>query len=158
MKCVMCGAKLKTYKEAHPYDIGLDRPVVIAGMELARCPQCGEEYLGLSKIEDLHKLVARNVADKKARLTAKEIRFLRSWLGFSGADFARELGVSKETVSRWERADKPTPMGRASELLLRLMVKTRSPRAKYPLRELGTEDAKPLSFRVTMNAGKWCAA
>jgi DNA-binding transcriptional regulator YiaG len=59
-------------------------------------------------MEQLHTTLAQAVATKKERLTPKEIRFLRTYLGYSSADFARKLGISLPTVSRWEREGKPT--------------------------------------------------
>ncbi|MBN2358061.1 MAG: hypothetical protein JXR83_01320 [Deltaproteobacteria bacterium] len=158
MKCVMCGTKLRAIKGAPTYDLGLDRPIVLVGADAAQCPNCGEKYVGVPQVEELHRLVAQSVANKKARLTPREIRYLRTWLGYSGAEFAREVGVTKETVCRWERVDAPAPMGRAAELLLRLMVATRSPRHSYPLKEWGADEVEPATCRVKLADGKWCEA
>ena len=54
------------------------------------------------------------------RFRGEEVRFLRKSLGWSGADFARHMGVAEETVSRWE--NDATPIGPQADRLLRLMV------------------------------------
>jgi DNA-binding transcriptional regulator YiaG len=63
-------------------------------------------------------------------LRPQEIRFLRKYLGYSGADFARVIGVSPETLSRWENG-KAEP-SRMVDLLLRYMALTRDPLTEYP--------------------------
>ena len=41
---------------------------------------------------------------KKRRLAPEEIKFLRKSLGWAGVDFAKHMGATPETVSRWETA------------------------------------------------------
>jgi len=67
------------------------------------------------------------------RLTPNEIRFLRKWLGWSGVDFAKHMGVTPETVSRWESVDNGKPMGGTAERLLRLAVAHGQPIDEYPI-------------------------
>jgi DNA-binding transcriptional regulator YiaG len=50
----------------------------------------------------LNEVLAKAIAKKPHRLTPGEIRFLRKYLGWSGKDFAQFMGVTPETVSRWE--------------------------------------------------------
>jgi hypothetical protein len=40
------------------------------------------------------------VIAKRSRLTAAEVKFLRKYLGWSGADFARHMGVAPESTGR----------------------------------------------------------
>jgi hypothetical protein len=42
------------------------------------------------------------VIHKPARLSGSEVRYLRKYLGWSGADFAGHVGVDPSTVSNWE--------------------------------------------------------
>jgi len=58
---------------------------------------------------------------------------LRKWLGWSGVDFAKHMGVTPETVSRWESVDNQKPMGGTAERLLRLAVAHGQPVDEYPI-------------------------
>lgn len=106
--------------------------VVLVGVELSRCPQCGEQAISIPHIEELHKTLAMELVHERTRLAPYEIRFLRKWLGFSGVDFARHMGVEPATVSRWESTEKPKPMGPVAERLLRMLVVHGQQVAEYP--------------------------
>ena len=48
---------------------------------------------------------------KKEQVEAKDIRDLRSKLGFTQEQFAQEVGVTWSTVNRWENErGKPSPL------------------------------------------------
>lgn len=96
--------------------------VVLVGVEVRRCPKCGEQALSIPHVEELHKTLAMELVHERTRLAPYEIRFLRKWLGLSGVDFARRMGVEPATVSRWERTENPQPMGPVAERLLRMLV------------------------------------
>ena len=158
MKCVRCSAKTTTRHERRRYDVGLDEAVILPNVRVDHCPECGEEYIGLKRIEDLHKALALAVASKPQQITPKEIRYLRTWLGYSSADFAREIGIKRETVSRWEGGKQR--MGPTAERLLRLMVLVGDRVANYHLRELATQDQHPLRpLQVELDAKRgWIAS
>ncbi|MCK5884863.1 MAG: helix-turn-helix domain-containing protein [Bacteriovoracaceae bacterium] len=123
MNCIMCGTKLEKMK-SEPYhytDCGLSK-VYLNGITIHQCPnqECGEEELVIPNIEKLHEVIATGVATQKNKLLPEEIRFLRKHLGFSGADFARKMGVSPETVTRWEKGK--VNMKEAVERLLRVLI------------------------------------
>jgi putative zinc finger/helix-turn-helix YgiT family protein len=98
---------------------------------VSRCPKCGETEVAIPRIEDLHRTIARALIQKRSRLTAPEIRFLRKYLGWSGVDFAAHMGATPETISRWEKG--AVPIGAASDRLLRLMVASKAPVEDYSL-------------------------
>lgn len=121
MKCPVCGsAELTTTHEAYKYDeCGLPN-VTLANIEIQRCGNCGEILPAIPRMAELHKAIARAVVEQHAKLSGAEVRFLRKYLGHSGADFATLIGVSRETVSRWEN-DKE-PIGGTPDRLLRVLV------------------------------------
>jgi len=107
-----------------------------------------------------HKLIAELVAGKPARLTPAEVRFLRKYLGLSGRDFAKRMGVSPETVSRWERVDEPRALAEPTEKLLRLMALVATPVEHYEpelefLDDIAQGEPTPIPLRVTASAGNW---
>jgi len=44
------------------------------GVEVSRCPQCGEYEVAIPQIEDLHHTIAQALVRKTSPLTAAEIR------------------------------------------------------------------------------------
>lgn len=137
MKCMRCGAAMRTKRgEYHYVDCGL-ADVVLGDMEISACLACDARSVAIPNVEGLHRAIAEDLAEKPEQLIPQEIRFLRKWLGFSGVDFAALVGKTPETVSRWESAAHPMAMDPAAERLLRLMVLTREPVKEYPLERLG---------------------
>lgn len=158
MKCMECGGEMKVTHRDYPYaESGLPN-VVLLGLELRACPKCGETERVMPRLAQLHRVIAEAVAEKTARLTGAEVRFLRKHLGWSGEDFASVMGVRQETVSRWETEKEP--MGVVSERLLRLMSLRLRPVEAYPnerLADVAKEDAKPVSLRLRSNKSGWRA-
>jgi len=157
--CVECGGPVKTRREKHYRypECGLPN-VVVDGVEITECRRCGETYTGIPAIEGLHRAIAAAVIYKKGRLASQEIKFLRKSLGWSGVDFAKRMGTSAETVSRWEHGR--APMGSASDRLLRLLVAKETPVTEYQvdvLAQLAGDDrpAKPARLRVARGPKGW---
>ncbi len=140
MKCGECGTVMKSRKENHRYDECGLKHVTLVALAVARCQKCGNYEVAIPRIESLHRLIARALIEKRTRLTGEEVRFLRKSLGWSGADFARHMGVSDETVSRWETA--AAPIGPQADRLLRLMVAQGRTPIRYPTERLASIDAK----------------
>jgi len=158
MKCPTCRHEMKSTREAFRYEaVGLPG-VVLADVEVRRCPNCGETSVSIPRIEDLHRVIAWDVIQKPERLTPEEVRFLRKYLGFSSADFAAHLGVAPETASRWETGAQA--MGVTADRLLRLMVATREPVKDYALQlpRVATLDPKPTRLRLRAGPSGWAAA
>jgi putative zinc finger/helix-turn-helix YgiT family protein len=130
--------------------------VVLVGVEVRRCHSCGNHELVLPRVTELHRTIAFALARKHSRLSGSEIRYLRKYLGWSGVDFARYIGVDPSTVSNWEN-DKD-PIGTSSDRLLRLMVAHGSPVEDYSLDELTKIQADrtvPIEVRVSRKAQGW---
>jgi putative zinc finger/helix-turn-helix YgiT family protein len=155
MKCFACRAGLlKVSRETVKYsDCGLST-VTLSNVEVRACGNCGEREVVLPKIEELHRLIASLVANKPARLTSAEFRFLRKYLGFSGADFARYIDVQPETLSRWENGK--TPINMSVEWLVRHMALTEKPIERYPVNPRKAPSPQPVVIRA--DDGDWTAA
>ena len=123
MKCPQCNeVELKRRRENRQYkESGLPN-VLLVNIEVSHCPKCGADLVSLPRLSELHRVIALELITKPARLMPAEVRFLRKSLGWSGADFARNLHVDASTVSRWESETRPQEMSPANELLLRLAV------------------------------------
>lgn len=156
-KCRTCNkAELTAGAETYLYtESGLPN-VVLVGVEVRRCPSCGHHELVLPRVTELHRTIAHTVIHKLARLSGAEVRYLRKYLGWSGADFARHMGVDPSTVSNWEN-DKD-PIGPTSDRLLRLMVARNGPVEDYTLEDLTkieNERTPPIEVRLSPKAKGW---
>ncbi len=107
----------------HAFDFGLDNEVLVRGVKITRCLDCGESSVGIHRLLDLHDAIAGAVARRPGSLTPREVAFLRKHMELSQTEFGEMLGgIRQETVSRWESMENPQPMGRPVELLLRILV------------------------------------
>jgi putative zinc finger/helix-turn-helix YgiT family protein len=142
MKCIQCGSAMTTRKENVPYT-ALPGTVLV-GVEVSRCANCGESEITIPAIDELNRSLAAAVIRKPSRLNGGEIRFLRSYLGYSGADFAKLIRSSPATVSRWE--GDAQPIGHHSDMLLRAFVMLDKKVESYPIGqfvEIVDKSAKP---------------
>ncbi len=155
-RCLECGAALQRTRENVKYDASGLVGITLVNLEVRRCPGCGEREVIIPAIEQLHKTLATLLAEKRARLSAPEVRFLRKYLGLSGKDLADHLGVTPETVSRWEGGS--SPIGVTADRFLRFLVLTREPVSGYPidgLKEMAVEKARPMRVGLRVDDGGW---
>lgn len=156
MKCTACGTAMKTRKESYRYDECGLKYVTLVGVQVSRCPKCDNYEISIPQVEGLHRLIARVLIEKVTRITGDEIRFLRKSLGWSGANFAKHMGVTDETVSRWE--NDAAPIGPQADRLLRLMVAQGRLTTSYPPERLTKINAKKATItrlEVESRDGQW---
>lgn len=140
MKCSMCDNKktLTTTSIVHKYkESGLDN-VILHGVKQSKCEECGEVYLNFGDIDKLHALIATSLVKKADPLSGKEIRFLRKFLGFSGAVFSKLVGYEVEHLSRIENGK--TAVQETFDRLVRALVMERLPDRQYKLQDLFLEN------------------
>lgn len=159
MKCAECGSAMKVGRENVKYDQMMSLPVTLANVEVRRCPQCGEYEVVIPRLEEVLRVLAGAIIRKPRRLTGEEVRFLRKYLGWSGADFARRMGTQPETVSRWEHGT--AAIGPQADRLLRLMVATVPPVEEYSLdllQDIGNRTpSRPDRWRLALKGEHWQA-
>jgi putative transcriptional regulator len=159
MKCLQCESPMVPRRENHHYRAsGLDG-VTLVGVEVSRCTHCGAWEVSIPRIETLHRTIALALARKPAPLDGAEIRFLRKNLGWSGIDFALYMGVTAETVSRWENGR--LKMGPPADRLLRMMVMNGQHSGHDPLEALKTirkDGPGRLKLQMRLSRGGWAAA
>jgi transcriptional regulator with XRE-family HTH domain len=102
--------------------------VTLRGVELLKCGRCGSLTPVLSKINKLMQVIAEALILKPSQLTGKEIRFLRKYIGFTGEQFGKKLGLTKEHVSRIE--NEKHRVGAQTDRLIRYLVISASPNLK----------------------------
>jgi transcriptional regulator with XRE-family HTH domain len=111
---------LKTPVQSYRYsESGLSSVYLVKSIAKTACREHGAGVI-LPKLGHLHATIAAALASKPQRLAPEEARFLRKALGWSAIDYAKRIGATPETVSRWENGK--TPIGPQSERLLRLLA------------------------------------
>gem|GEM_PF-561253 len=140
-------------------NIEVDNVVVQSGLETVRCGECGAESLRIPAGSAMLRTIALALVRMPGRPSGSEIRYLRKSLALSGKDFARVMGVSPETVSRWEN-DKDR-ISTTADRLLRLLVKTYDPEREIDYsRPVDPEDdpdkgERPKEIVITRGRGGW---
>lgn len=97
---------------------GLDNVYLTSGYEqkIVR----GETYTAVMEADDLHKAIAEHLVLRRKVLRGQEVRFLRKLLGWTQADAGDALGLSDQSVARYEK-DQGILEG-SSDRLFRLYV------------------------------------
>src|SRR5574341_20350 len=107
MRCETCNRPLQFRRKDYPYtESGLGN-VVIAGAPVYTCPLHGVQALAVAGVHALHAQIARAILGQRSLLSGPEIRFLRKYRGWNQGDLAHVLGVTRVSVSNWERGASP---------------------------------------------------
>lgn len=121
MRCPVCerAELVEKVQNYHYRECGLGN-VILTGITVRSCPECGALVPKIPRMEALHDCIAHALVKKEERLAPEEIVFLRKSLGWSGADFADNLQCDKSQVSKWENGR--VPMSKQNELLFREII------------------------------------
>src|SRR5262245_61115730 len=116
MRCAACKGRLKVAKiELRREIAGRVFTATVRGLQ---CGACGETYTEGSDGERFDLAVAN--ALMSAEPTGEAFRFLRKMAGLRAADLAPLLGVTGDTISRWETGKRP--VDRVAFALVGLLV------------------------------------
>jgi DNA-binding transcriptional regulator YiaG len=96
---------------------GLDDVYLLSGYELHQTPY--GNGVSVTDVDGLHRAIGLHLARDKKVLNGKEIRFLRKQMDLTQAELAELLGVTSQTVARWEKGEFETQA--PSELMIRLL-------------------------------------
>lgn len=119
-KCQECGSRARVRKGSYAYkESGLDN-VTLESIEFISCSKCGNEDPVISHVNELRSVIAEALISKPARLSGKELRYLRKYLELSSREFSRLIHVDPATLSRWENGD--DPIGPQSDLVVRALI------------------------------------
>lgn len=101
-KCRSCGEKaLSPVTIYYPVSLehdGRSYTFSVANLQVLKCAACQEQVL---PDESLTRIYAQ-LRTEAGLLSPTEIREKRKQLGLTQEDLANQLGVAKETISRWE--------------------------------------------------------
>lgn len=136
MECISCDnpKKLTGQRVVHRYkECGLDS-IVLDGVVVYRCDQCGEVYYDFGNQIELHSLIARLLIQKKGNLTGRELRFLRKQLGYSTEVFAKLMGYNPQSLNRIENND--DKIADQLDRSVRFMAALKDPDRNYDLHDM----------------------
>ncbi len=97
-------------------DSGLDN-VMIEGVNFVH-DDSGEECLMIPNINGLHKTIAYGIIVRRAGMSGRELRFIRTEMGMTQAELATMLHREALAISRWERGE--CPIDANAETVVRL--------------------------------------
>jgi DNA-binding transcriptional regulator YiaG len=97
---------------------GLDNVYLRSGYTIKE--RHGERYMAVKDADELHAAIALHLASRKKVLRGQEVRFLRKFLEMTQAELASELGVTDQTVARYEKGE--SSFDGPVDMLLRLLV------------------------------------
>jgi len=146
MKCYVCKKAQMTQSEQ---ERDLDGVATVVH-KILTCPKCNEVGVGVQNPAGLAKSVAHSLATLERPLTVTELVWLRKFLGASATDWAKYIGVTKNTLSTWENDHKPYPKGMRE--LIRLAAL--SPPMIWPYQERSNVKGKPQKIRLLQNPAK----
>jgi putative transcriptional regulator len=104
------GWKYGNHAERKPFHYtasGLDDVYLLSGYE-----RYETEYgsgISISDVDGLHMAIARNIVLHKKAINGKEIRFLRKQMKLSQEELGDLMGVSSQSVARWEKGEVDIP-------------------------------------------------
>lgn len=91
----------------HYTDCGLDNIYLSNGFEYEELD--GEAFLTIKNLDGLHEAIGLHIVLEKKAPNGNEFRFLRTEMGFSQADLGAKLGVSDQSIARWEKGHTDIP-------------------------------------------------
>jgi hypothetical protein len=94
---------METRRENYRYDASGLSGIVLHGVQVSRCPQCGAEEVTIPRIEELHRVIARALIGKPTQLAAREIRIFES----------TSAGPVRTSLATWARLGRQSPGGKA---------------------------------------------
>lgn len=86
----------------HYLDCGLDNIYLKNGFSIEE-GEDGDKYLTVTDMDGLHRAIGLHIVLERKAPSGKELRFLRNEMDMSQADIAKMLGVSDQSVARWEK-------------------------------------------------------
>jgi len=94
-------------------------------VEMRNVPMTVDSELGnlidSKTIQQIESSVAKALIQRNLPIRGQEVMYLRSILGLSQRDFAKELGLSHVAIFKWERAKKK-PLDRVNEIAVKVFI------------------------------------
>jgi DNA-binding transcriptional regulator YiaG len=104
-------------------------PFIVDEALIGVCDYCKAESFAPEETKRWKELFSRSLEAREAFLSPAEIAELRKALNLSMEDFARLIGSTCQSITMWEKEDRPSPPPRTADLLMKLVrysLRTRS--------------------------------
>ena len=130
---------------------GLDNIYLASGYQFRTVGD--ERYVSIRDVEDLHETIALALTRQRKVLSGQEIRFVRKYLDLTQRGLGELLGVSDQTVARYEKDQ--SPLDGPGDGLLRLLVaehaggKVRIREELEKIRAFDDQQSGNLTFEMT---------
>jgi putative transcriptional regulator len=98
---------------------GLDDVFLVSGYDLETTPYGGG--IRIRHMDKLHDAIGLFLVTNRKVLSGKELRFLRTQMGFTQSDLARFMGCNAQQVARYEKDQNEVPG--PADRLIRLLYK-----------------------------------
>ena len=150
-------------EQYHYTECGLDNIYLINGFNFFETAR--GKAVSINDVDGLHRAIGLTLVQFKKDLSGREVRFLREELLISQRTLADLLGLSEQTVQRWEAGTTIIP--KPSEALLRLLYREHVHEKKDStihgilkrIAQLEDEiDDQPILFKDTTRGWKQTAA
>jgi len=120
--CLECGAGTVRPVTHHGIATKFEHiDFVVPVGEVHECDTCGATSYAGPELDRWRALFDEYQARSGLLLSSGEIGAVRESLGLNITQFAQLLGSTRQSLSYWERPDRPAPQGRTADLLLRLV-------------------------------------
>ena len=119
-QCSDCGKEARVERGTYRFRESVLDNVVLKGIEIVKCPACGNEEPIIPKLDGLLRVLSVAIVTNRFPLAGAEVRYLRKYLEMSGEQFARILHTDKSTLSKWETG--AVNIGSKSDLLIRAVA------------------------------------
>lgn len=94
-------------KPLHYKDCGLDNIFLMNGFETET--HDGDEYVTIKDMDGLHRAIGLHIIMSRKAPSGREVRFLRNEMDLSQAELGNTLGVTDQSVARWEKGQTEVP-------------------------------------------------
>jgi DNA-binding transcriptional regulator YiaG len=107
MKCHECNADRLERRNVELRTRVGDYVIVDRSVRRPVCAACGTFTIPAATLENVELRAALVAFTEAPRVTGSMIRFARKALGMKQGDLAQRIGTTVESVSRWEREERP---------------------------------------------------
>jgi len=157
MECVACdnAEVLKGKRTIHKYkECGLDY-VTLTGILEFKCLKCGEVYLEIPNLQQLHHLIAKALMKKSTNLNGTEVRYLRKELGYSTEQFSKLISYDSKSLSRIENGHQKITS--TFDRLIRMAYASGKRDLDYDLHDylLGKDGGLCRHLELTLKGDEW---
>lgn len=132
---------------------GLDDIYLVNGYE--RHDTAYGEGVSIHNIENLHRVIAEHIIERRKTLSNKEFRFLRKEMNLTQKELGELVGKDEQTIARYEKGQSPisSPVDKLVRVLYLLRMAT--PEELETIRTIlqahfdDDGEMKPIAFEVT---------